>query len=169
MTVINFVFLKFQYLDDQDLRYIEVMMIITLYLYLMCNTLTIHKERPPSLLEKIIEDAKLDLKNIPWMFVPNKKKSLVQLFHSLHGSIDTMFAMPMVSASRSFCYQAYLFSHFYSLSVGLLDFCSIKFLSHTLIILFLRPLSKSLFPVVLQLSWVLLGMNQFCPLVESCF
>ena len=49
-------------------------------------------------MERIIEDTKLDLNKIPWIFLPNKKKSLVQLFHSLHGSIDTLFALPMVGA-----------------------------------------------------------------------
>ena len=48
------------------------------------------------MLEKIIEEAKLDLNDIPWMFLPNKKKSLVQLFHALHSSIDTVFAVPTV-------------------------------------------------------------------------
>ena len=57
------------------------------------------QERPPSVMEKIIEDTKLDLNKIPWIFLPNKKKSLVQLFHSLHGSIDALFALPMVRAS----------------------------------------------------------------------
>ena len=60
---------------------------------------TLHnQERPPSLLEAIIEDAKLDLKGIPWMFLPNRKKSLVQLFHTVHSSVDSVFATPMVSS-----------------------------------------------------------------------
>lgn len=44
----------------------------------------------------------LSLEDVTWLFQPRPKKSLVQLFHALHKSIDVAFAMPLVSLSH--CY-----------------------------------------------------------------
>ena len=41
-----------------------------------------------------MEAAELDSE--PWIFKPNPKKSLVQLFRILHKNIDKTFAEPMV-------------------------------------------------------------------------
>ena len=99
---INNLLIFIQYLEDQDLKYVEVHVNLIQFISpakgcLISKHFYLHQERPPSLLEAIIDDAKLDLKNIPWLFLPNRKKSLVQLFHTVHSSIDTVFATPMVS------------------------------------------------------------------------
>ena len=52
---------------------------------------------PPSLFDKIVQTAELDHSTTAWLFQPVAGKSLVQLFHMLHQSIDKAFALPMVS------------------------------------------------------------------------
>ncbi len=52
------------------------------------------QESPPTRWDKLVEAA--DLASEPWIFKPNPKKSLVQLFHILHKNIDETFAQPMV-------------------------------------------------------------------------
>ncbi|XP_064400180.1 anaphase-promoting complex subunit 4-like isoform X2 [Halichondria panicea] len=69
-----------QYLVDEDLVYVE--------------------ESPPTRWDKLVEAA--DLASEPWIFKPNPKKSLVQLFHTLHKNIDETFAQPMAHMEQSF-------------------------------------------------------------------
>ncbi len=38
------------------------------------------------------------LSGVPWLYHPAPRKSLVQLFHALHKSVDSTFALPMVTA-----------------------------------------------------------------------
>ena len=109
-------------------------------------------------MEAIIEDAKLDLKNIPWMFLPDKKKSLVQLFHTVHSSIDTVFATPMVGHKIM---TLYLFWNFWQCVFTMEN--SRHDVRSTYCIYVTTPLCRHLYNSRLLipslLNWALLGMN----------
>lgn len=66
---------------------------------------TLFQETPPSLWERLTQEAGLNVEGEVWAFQPDPKKSLVQLFRVLHRSIDEAFALPMVRVLR-FWYSA---------------------------------------------------------------
>jgi hypothetical protein len=76
--------------------------------YLVDEDLIIIEERPPSFLEKLLQEAGLDSKAIPWLFSPAPEKSLLQLFNSLNEHIATAFATTKASISETFVPKASL-------------------------------------------------------------
>ncbi|KAL5516648.1 hypothetical protein EMCRGX_G002035 [Ephydatia muelleri] len=77
-----------QYLVNEDLKYVE--------------------EKPQSFWDKLTREAGMNAEQVPWMFGPSQQKSLVQLFSSLHKSIDDAFGLTAASIGSRFTPEIHL-------------------------------------------------------------
>ncbi len=74
-----------------------MMMLLLQCLIMCCVVVCILQKSPPKMWDKLVERA--DLLSEPWLFHPDPKKSLIQLFNILHKHIDDTFSQLMVSGS----------------------------------------------------------------------